>query len=70
MSEQIINNFYFGRAIYIVLIVLFAFSFINDLKKQDKINITKYLNMINLQIKCCTCYYKLSHKKTEKLISV
>ena len=25
MSEQIINNFYFERAIYIVLIVLFAF---------------------------------------------
>lgn len=50
MSEQIINNFYFGRAIYIVLIVLFAFSFINDLKKKDKINIKEYLNIKNLNI--------------------
>lgn len=45
MSEQIINNFYFERAIYIVLIVLFAFYFINDLKRKDKININKYLNI-------------------------
>lgn len=50
MSEQIINNFYFGRAIYIVLIVLFAFSFINDLKKKDKINIKEYFNIKNLNI--------------------
>lgn len=50
MSEQIINNFYFGRAIYIVLIVLFAFSFINDLKKKDKININKYLNIKKINI--------------------
>ena len=52
MLEQIINNFYYVRAIYIVLIVLFAFSFINDLKKKDKININKYLNIkkINLCI--------------------
>ena len=45
MSEQIINNFYFERAIYIVLIVLFLFYFINDLKRKDKININKYLNI-------------------------
>jgi len=50
MSEQIINNFYFGRAIYIVLIVLFAFSFINDLKKKDEININKYLNIKKINI--------------------
>lgn len=50
MSEQIINNFYFGRSIYIVLIVLFAFSFINDLKKKDKININKYLNIKKINI--------------------
>ena len=50
MLEQIINNFYFGRAIYIVLIVLFAFSFINDLKKKDTININKYLNIKKINI--------------------
>lgn len=50
MLEQIINNFYYVRAIYIVLIVLFAFSFINDLKKKDKININKYLNIKKINI--------------------
>lgn len=50
MLEQVINNFYFGRLMYIVLIVLFAFSFINDLKKKDKININKHLNIKKINI--------------------
>ena len=50
MLEQIINNFYFVRAIYIVLIVLFAFSFINDLKKKDRNNINRFLNIKKINI--------------------
>ena len=50
MLDQVINNFYFGRLMYIVLIVLFAFSFINDLKRKDKIGIKKYLNIKNFNI--------------------
>ena len=50
MLEQIINNFYFGSAIYIVIIVLFAFSIINNMKKKDKININKYLNIKKINI--------------------
>ena len=60
MLEQIINNFYFGRAIYIVLIVLFAFSFINSLKKKDKININKYLNIKKINICILFKYLLLS----------
>ena len=50
MLEQVINNFYFVRLMYIVLIFLFAFSIINNMKKKDKININKYLSIKKINI--------------------
>lgn len=60
MLEQVINNFYFVRLMYIVLIILFAFSIINNMKKKDKININKYLNIKKINICILLKYLFLS----------
>lgn len=60
MLEQIINSFYFERSLYIVIVVLFAFFFINDLKKKDKISLNKYLVIKNINIYVLFKYLFLS----------
>lgn len=60
MLKQIINNFYYARLIYIVLLVLFTYSFIHDLKKKDKLNIREYLNIKNFNMCIMLRYLFLS----------
>ena len=43
MSDQIINNFYFARLFYIVIVVSIGFAVINDLKNKEKLKDLKNL---------------------------
>lgn len=60
MLEQIVNNFYFTRILYIALVILFAFSIINDLRNKHKIEVKKYLNIRKLNISLLLKYLFLS----------
>lgn len=59
MLDQIINNFYFIRLLYLIIIVLIGISVINDLKSKD-IAIDKYLNIKKINIGILLKYLFLS----------
>lgn len=60
MLDQIINNFYFARLLYIVIVVVLGFAVINDLKSKDKIVINEYLNFKKINISLLLKYLFLS----------
>lgn len=60
MLDQIINNFIFSRLLYIVIVTLIGFAVISDLKKKDKIEIKKYLNVKKINITLLFKYLFLS----------
>lgn len=60
MLEQIINNFYFYRLFYIVIVVALGVVVINDLKKKEKIEISECLNVKKINIRLLLKYLFLS----------
>ena len=60
MLDQIINNFYFSRLLYIIIIALIGLEVINDLKSKDKIDIKKYLNIKKINLRLFLKYLFLS----------
>ena len=60
MLDQIINNFIFSRLLYIVIVTLIGFAVISNLKKKDKIEIKKYLNVKKINITLLFKYLFLS----------
>ena len=60
MLDQIINDFYFSRLFYIVIIALIGFLVINDLKNKDKIDIKQYLNIKKINFRLLLKYLFLS----------
>lgn len=48
--NDIINNFYISRLIYIILVVLIGIAIIDNLKTKDKINIKNKINFKNINI--------------------
>lgn len=60
MLDQIINNFYFRRLFYIVLVILIGFSVINDLKIKDKIDIKECLSVKKINVRLLLKYLFLS----------
>ena len=60
MFGKIINNFYFSRLFFILIVTLIGFSVINDLKSKDKININEYLDVRKINVKILLKYMFLS----------
>lgn len=60
MLEQIINNFYFSRLLYIIIITLIGLEVINNLKSKNKIDIKKYLNIKKINLSLLLKYLFLS----------
>lgn len=60
MLDQLINNFYFSRLFYIVIVTLIGFAVINDLKSKDKTDIKGYLNIRRINTRLLLKYLFLS----------
>lgn len=60
MLGEVINNFYFSRLFFIVIVTLIGFSVINDLKSKDKINIKECLDVRKINFKILLKYMFLS----------
>ena len=60
MLGEVINNFYFSRLFFIVIVTLIGFSVKNDLKSKDKINIKECLDVRKINFKILLKYMFLS----------
>lgn len=60
MLDQIINNFYFSRLFYIVIVTLIGFAVINDLRSKDNIDIKECLNIRKISVSILLKYMFLS----------
>lgn len=60
MLDQIINNFYFSRLFYIVIVTLIGFAIINDLRSKDNIDIKECLNIRKISVSILLKYMFLS----------
>ena len=60
MFDEIINNFYFERLLYVAIVVIVAHSIINNMKVKEKININKHLNFKSINLKIILKYLFLS----------
>ncbi len=60
MVDKVINNFYFSRLFYIVIVILFGLAVINNLKSKDKIDIKECLNIRRISVNILLKYMFLS----------
>ncbi len=60
MVDKVINDFYFSRLFYIVIVTLIGLAVINDLKSKDKINIKECLNLRKFNVSILLKYMFLS----------